>query len=313
MQTKPSHSKTRLKTRSVRSATHSPSSGFLLSLAANIILGATLLVWFLGDSLLEVPEGFTSQSLLDRYGDESDAAFPEPSPALSPAQAASAPKSPTLNTQPSNQRLNYDQWIEILTKEAKAAVKNKPDRLMVLAGDSLSLWFPAQLLPNEYLWLNQGISGESSTGLLKRLKLFAKTNPQAIFVMIGINDLTKGVSDQVLLDRYSQMLKDLRQTHPNSKIVMQSILPRADEPLVTADSRQQLLKISNDRIRKINQKLAALSHDAGADYLDLQPMFADEQGFLRPALTTDGLHLSQQGYLVWRAALGAFNQTHLTR
>ncbi len=280
MRTKPSHSNTRL-SRSIKPVSRPPSSGFLLSLIANIILGVTLLVWFFGE----------------RYVDQSDSAFPEPSP----AQAASTHKAVS-------QRLNYDQWLEILTKEAKAAVKNKPDRLMVLAGDSLSLWFPSDLLPNEYLWLNQAISGENSTGLLRRLKIFEKTNPQAIFVMIGINDLMKGISDQELLNHYSQMLKDLRQTHPDSKIVMQSILPRADESIVTAESRQQLLKISNDRIRTINQKLAAMTQSAGASYLDLQPIFADERGFLRPDLTTDGLHLSQQGYLVWRSALETFNQ-----
>lgn len=254
-------------------------------------------MWFFGDSTLEAPQGFVSRSLLDRPIDESNSAFPEPSP----AQAASMNKPPS-------QRLNYDQWVAILTKEAKAAAKNKPDRLMVLAGDSLSLWFPTELLPSDYLWLNQAISGENSAGLLRRLKIFEKTNPQAIFVMIGINDLMKGMSDQDLLDHYSQMLQNLRKTHPDSKIVMQSILPHADESIVTAESRQQLLKISNDRIRTINQKLAAMTQSAGANYLDLQPMFADERGFLRSDLTTDGLHLSQQGYLVWRSALATFNQ-----
>jgi lysophospholipase L1-like esterase len=286
MQIKPSHSKAHLKTRSVKPLSSVSSSGFLLSLGANIVLAATLLLWFVSD----------------RYVDEPNSAFPQPSPALSPAQAAT-PKPQAA----SSQRLNYDQWLAILTKEAKAAAKNKPDRLMVLAGDSLSLWFPSELLPSDYLWLNQGISGESSTGLLKRLKIFAETNPQAIFVMIGINDLTKGVSDQDLIEHYSQMIKELRQTHPNSKVVMQSILPHADDPVVTAENRQQLLNISNDRIYKINRKLAEMAREAGASYLNLQPIFSDEKGFLRSELTTDGLHLSQQGYLVWRSALQTFD------
>jgi lysophospholipase L1-like esterase len=286
MQIKPSHSKTHLKTRAVKPLSNASSSGFFLSLGANVVLAATLLLWFVGD----------------RFVNETNSVFPQPSPALSPAQA-STPKAQTA----SSQRLNYDQWLAILTKEAKAAAKNKPDRLMILAGDSLSLWFPSELLPSDYLWLNQGISGESSTGLLKRLKIFAQTNPQAIFVMIGINDLTKGVSDQDLIEHYSQMIKELRQTHPNSKVVMQSVLPHADESIVTAENRQQLLKISNDRIYKINRKLAEMARAAGASYLNLQPIFSDEKGFLRSELTTDGLHLSQQGYLVWRSALQTFD------
>ena len=66
-------------------------------------------------------------------------------------------------------QFTYQQWIAVLEQEAAAAIENPPERLDILAGDSLSLWFPSDLLPADRSWLNQGISGEISAGLLSRL------------------------------------------------------------------------------------------------------------------------------------------------
>jgi len=46
-------------------------------------------------------------------------------------------------------------------------------------------------------------------------------------------------------------------------------------------------------------------------YLDLYPMFSDAEGNLQTELSTDGLHLNEQGYLVWRSALQLFGQIQL--
>ena len=37
----------------------------------------------------------------------------------------------------------------------------------------------------------------------------------------------------------------------------------------------------------------------------------DKEGNLKPELSTDGLHLNQQGYLVWSSGLKLFNQLYL--
>jgi len=54
---------------------------------------------------------------------------------------------------------------------------DRPQHLTVLAGDSLSDWFPGDLLPNlaesRDFW-------ETSAGMLRRLKLFDRTQPETI-------------------------------------------------------------------------------------------------------------------------------------
>lgn len=237
-------------------------------------------------------------------------------PPLAQASAAGAqnqPPRPTASVPPElgpRHQLTYEQWLALLQQEAIAAVADRPKHLNILAGDSLSLWFPPELLPTQYNWLNQGISGETSAGLLRRLELFDKTQPETIFVLIGINDLIRGVGDAELLENQRQIIYDLQQVHPQAQIVLQSILPHAGDR-ATWQGKDRLKAISNDRIRELNQELQAIAEESGIHFLDLHPLFTDAQGNLRPDLTTDGLHLSTQGYLVWRSALQLFRQMEL--
>ncbi|MBH8556020.1 G-D-S-L family lipolytic protein [Nostocaceae cyanobacterium CENA357] len=208
-------------------------------------------------------------------------------------------------------KLSYQQWVDILQQEAKVAAQSHPQHLSILAGDSLSLWFPTELLPEDRNWLNQAISGEISDGLLKRLGLFDSTQPEVIFVMIGINDLIRGISDEVILDNQRQIMNYLRRMHPKTQIVIQSILPHGGEE-ATWEGREKLQAISNSRIRQLNQQLQGIAARRGVKYLDLYPLFANQQGNLRREFTTDGLHLSPAGYIVWRTVLQMYNNRELS-
>ncbi len=204
-------------------------------------------------------------------------------------------------------QLTYQQWVTLLAQEAKVAATQKPDQLNILAGDSISLWFPQALLPQQLNWLNQGISGETSAGLLRRLDLFDQTEPETIFVMVGINDLIKDVRDETLLANQQEIVQSLKEAHPEAQIVLQSILPHAGAR-ATWEGRDRLQEISTSHIQELNEELEAIAEQEGVYYLDLYPLFADSQGNLRPELTSDGLHLSAQGYQVWSAALQVYTR-----
>ncbi|MBG1262059.1 SGNH/GDSL hydrolase family protein [Nostoc commune] len=207
-------------------------------------------------------------------------------------------------------QLSYQQWVDILMQEAKVAADQRPPHLTMLVGDSLSLWFPPELLPEGKNWLNQGISGETSNGLLKRLNIFDRTQPEVIFVMIGINDLIRGVSDRVILDNQRQIINYLRKRHPTAQIVVQSILPHGAEE-ATWKGREKLLAVANSRIHELNQQLQSICTKKSVKYLDLYPLFTNKQGNLRREFTTDGLHLSPEGYIVWRSALQIYSEIEL--
>ncbi len=222
-----------------------------------------------------------------------------PTPEATPKTQTQQAVAPQLGKR---HKLDYQKWVNILEQEAEVAAQKKPRNLTVMAGDSLSLWFPSELLPDNKTWLNQGISGEKTAGLLKRLNLFDKTTPQSIFLMIGINDLIAGVNDETILDNQRQILNYLRKNHPKAQIVVQSILPHQGEE-ATWEGKEKLLAIPNSRIRNLNQQLRTIAAKEDVKYLNLYPLFADKQGNLKSNFTTDGLHLNPNGYLVWSSAL----------
>jgi len=207
-------------------------------------------------------------------------------------------------------KLNYQQWLDILKQEAQVAADKPPHHLAILAGDSLSLWFPHELLPEDKGWLNQGISGETSSGLLERLNLFDRTQPEIILVMIGINDLIRGVKDETVLNNQKQIIQYLKSSHPQSRIIVESILPHGGKE-TTWEGRDKLLAISNSRIRGLNAKLSKIAARQKVKYINLYALFTNNQGNLRQELTSDGLHLNPQGYLVWRTALQIYSNPNL--
>jgi lysophospholipase L1-like esterase len=207
-------------------------------------------------------------------------------------EAKLSPSGESLVRSRSKHQLTYEDWKTLLALEAKAIARGQgANHLNVLVGDSLSMWFPARKLPSGKLWLNQAISGDTSSGVLKRLSFFSKTRPDVIYVMAGINDLRNGVSDETILRNHRRIIRTLKQSHPESLIIIQSILP----------TRQQ--KIPNTRIRNINEQLAQIAKEQQVNYLNIHNWFTDSEGNLREDLTTDGLHLSTRGYDVWQWAL----------
>jgi lysophospholipase L1-like esterase len=189
----------------------------------------------------------------------------------------------------------YEEWINLLALEAKAMVRGQgSNRLTVMVGDSISLWFPVEQLPRDRFWLNQGISGDTSAGVLRRLSAFANARPDSIHVMVGVNDLRRGATDTEILSNVRQIMQQLRQTHPQAKIYIHSILPT------------RLAAIPTSRVSQLNQSIAAITQEEGVEFLNLVNYFSDDQGNLRHELTTDGLHLNLLGYSVWDWAMRSF-------
>lgn len=276
-------------------------------------LWASLLIASNGMALLGVSLFVTRPDLADRILNDPRVApivakvWPNRTPAaVQPSPVAE----PEAIPETARTILSYEQWLDVLKQEAIAVSTKNPERLTVLLGDSLSLWFPPEQLPGDRSWLNQGISGETTAAMLKRLSFLDGTKPQTILVMAGINDLKSGVSEADLLTNYRTLIQTLKQKHPETELVVQSILPHSG-PGITAEESDRLKAIPNEQIFRLNQKLATIAKEEQAFFLNLNPLFADQEGMLRSDLTTDGLHLSPAGYLVWSTALQTFSQTKL--
>ena len=247
----------------------------------------------------------TAMAMLRQLSQAGDAVLPQANAFAADPHATVAPFEPELGTRHS---LDYEEWVALLAAEAEAVIAIDAPNQTVLLGDSLTLWFPTNMLPGRRTWLNQAISGEKSTGLRDRLYLLDNTSPEAVFIMVGINDLIWGGSEADLVYNVRKMVNYLHQKHPQTRVVVQSILPHGSET-ATWEGRDRLVAVSPDLIRTVNVQLKAVAAETGAEFLDLYPLFVNGDGYLRADLTTDGLHLNQDGYMVWRTALALLNET----
>ena len=266
------------------------------SLWGNGLLALALLIVLTG---LDRAAGRAIAQAVDQVQQAQASMDQSPSPATTAAVAVPK-RSPVAAT-------SYEGWVARRRQEADAMARRRPARLAVLVGDSLTLAFPTRLLPDGATWLNQGISGDTTRLLLRRLDGIGQLQPEVIFVAIGINDLLQGVSDDTIVENHRAIANELRRAHPNSRVVLQSLFPHRGAQS-SWEGRDRLRSVTRERLQRINRRLAQVARDERVGFLDLFPMFADSKGDLHPDLTTDGLHLSDRGYLVWRAALDSFLQ-----
>jgi lysophospholipase L1-like esterase len=201
-----------------------------------------------------------------------------------------------------SQSVTYEQWTALLKREAAAMSEGQgKNRLTVIIGDSISQWLPSEQLSIDRFYLNQGISGDTTGGILQRLSALDQVHPDTIYVMAGVNDLKQGKTDQEILANLQKIMQRLRQTHPQAKVIINSVLPT------------RLVTIPSDRTTSLNQQIAQLAAQEGVSYLALTSAFTDSDGILRREFTTDGLHLSPQGYAVWTSALRSLDAVTTAR
>lgn len=145
---------------------------------------------------------------------------------------------------------------------------------------------------------NRRISGDNSFGILARLSEVTAGKPAKVFLMIGINDLSRNVPDSLLIRNYRRIVQQIMTESPRTKIYLQSILP-------TNNSFTKFPKHQGKEahIRALNDTLQILARQTGQTFVDLRPYLSDADGNLDSRYTNDGLHLNGEGYAQWVGAL----------
>jgi lysophospholipase L1-like esterase len=59
----------------------------------------------------------------------------------------------------------------------------------------------------------------------------------------------------------------------------------------------------NAPVLELNQFLRKLASEFGYDYIDLHKLLVDDKAELKAEFTTDGLHLNDAAYVIWRAEI----------
>ena len=137
--------------------------------------------------------------------------------------------------------------------------------------------------------LNFGVSGDTTDDVIARLGEVIEARPGSVVILIGTNDLAWRRSAEHIVRNLETILVTLRRELPETRILVQSLMPRGRE--------------FAPEIRDVNRHLWQFAPTIHAQWLDLWPALALEDGELNPAYSDDRLHLNEAGYGAWLGEL----------
>src|SRR6185312_11153379 len=142
---------------------------------------------------------------------------------------------------------------------------------------------------------NRGISGDITTGVINRLDEVANRKPAKVFLLIGVNDLSRNVQPDSVVKNILFIAAYLRRQTPSTQLYIQSILPVNNIYRKFSGHTDK-----TDQINRVNGLLQQSATTGNYTYIDIHTAFCDEYGKMRASLTNDGLHLKGEGYLLWK-------------
>ena len=189
----------------------------------------------------------------------------------------------------------------VATDKAKEFEKyQSTENDVIFLGDSImsgGLW--NEYFPGSFI-RNRGISGTRTYDVINQLDVISEGHPHKIFLLVGINDLSGNVGNEKIVNNYEKIIKTLQLKTPKTAIYVGSILPTNKEKIQETREKQKVIvtTVSNNDIQVMNKQLMTLCNNTGVTYVDYYSHLLDSQGELKSEITTDGLHLNSDGYLI---------------
>lgn len=145
---------------------------------------------------------------------------------------------------------------------------------------------------------NRGISGDITFGVLERLNEVTEGKPSKVFILIGINDISRNFPDSIIIGNYQKIIQRIKKESPSTKIFFQTLLPVNNEFTQFKNHYNK-----DEHILHVNDELKKLATKEKVSLIDLYPHFLNADKKLDKKYTIDGLHLNADGYKVWKDIL----------
>ncbi|MCH2178075.1 MAG: GDSL-type esterase/lipase family protein [Mariniblastus sp.] len=192
----------------------------------------------------------------------------------------------------------YD-WFRKLWQQRRSEWAQQLDKdqgAIVFLGDSITQGWGSDMggAFGKAKVANRGISGDTTRGMLIRLKedVFSVA-PSGVVLLMGTNDLEEQATPEVIAHNFKLILDALRNFNPDLPIIVCEVFPSS------ASKRRSASDI---------QKINALYQDAvkGMDHvwlIETYRLFADPNGDAKKEEFPDLLHPNKAGYEKWAKAL----------
>ncbi len=133
---------------------------------------------------------------------------------------------------------------------------------------------------------------ETEQGKVSMLDALDGLEFSKLYIMLGVNELGWPKTEQ-FHDQYAKLIDRVRESHPDARIALQSILP------ISAKQEAKGSYVNNERIAEFNAIIVQLVEEKDCTYLDVASAVTGEDGCLRAEETTDGIHLNTKGCVRW--------------
>ena len=187
----------------------------------------------------------------------------------------------------------YDWFQKLWTRKRSAWAKEVEAKqgALVFFGDSITQgWGDDMGNAFDTKVANRGISGDTTRGMLLRLKEdVLSLKPSGVVMLMGTNDLEEGADPAVIAENLELIIKELKASNAKMPIVLCTVFPSHESKKRPADKIKEINKLYADVVKG----------DRQVTVIDTWTMFADEKGNARKPEFDDLLHPTALGYQMW--------------
>lgn len=197
---------------------------------------------------------------------------------------------------------NNDFWVRAfrLAHEARVSHFNSlkiKDGAIVMLGDSITAGCNWSELFDDSRFVNRGIGGDVTKGIINRINFLKTCKPSAVFLLIGTNNLGQSDDIEIIIKEYKVIIDKITSLVPNSDLYIQSVLPINPDKFLfpRPDYNNKIIQELNSLIKNLERNKVK--------YIHLFDHFTDSNGNLDEQYSNDGLHLNGRGYQKWKEIL----------
>jgi lysophospholipase L1-like esterase len=198
-----------------------------------------------------------------------------------------------------------------------------PSGRVVFMGDSITDgWNLSESFPGKP-YVNRGISGQVTSQMLVRMYPdVINLKPAAMVLLAGTNDIARnnGPVTLTMIEEDIMAMTELAQLH-GIKVLLSSVMPISDYPYLRQQGAPPAPVVPGGRgapprqkmtegrppsdILKLNAWMKEYAAKVNAIYVDYYSAMVDDQGWLKDAISGDGLHPNAEGYKIMTGVLAA--------
>lgn len=214
------------------------------------------------------------------------------------APDASPPPTPAERPRTTVPSLRHDELTLQRRAEIRARAQRGPAEVL-LVGDSITqAWLQAGSAVYARAFAgttvaNLGIGGDRTENVLARLGGDLEGfDPALVVLLIGTNNLGRDAPADVVAG-IGAIVAEIATLRPNAEVLLLALLPRGFE----AESEERRA------VDAVNLLLAAAAREWPVRWLDVGGAITERDGRLLETIAPDGLHLTEDGYARWSAAM----------